>query len=275
MLAGPTSGSLSGTAPNLIYTPDLGFTGADSFTFVANDGTADSATATITIDVTDNNAPIADPQSIGVDEEGSVAIALTGSDQDSDPITFQIVDAPLHGNLTGTAPNLSYTPDANYNGDDSFTFNVNDGTDDSVLATVSLTVNPVNDAPTANAQSVSTPEDSQLAITLSGNDIDGDSLSYIIVDGPANGTLIGSGANRTYTPDANFNGGDSFTFKVNDGQVDSPVVTVSIDVTAVNDAPVATADSYSLDQDTTLSVAAPGVLGNDSDVDGDSITACW
>ncbi|PAY17842.1 hypothetical protein CKO51_19305 [Rhodopirellula sp. SM50] len=273
VLAGPTSGNLSGTAPNLIYTPDTGFTGSDSFTFVANDGTADSATATITINVTDNNAPIANPQSIGVDEDGSVAIQLTGSDQDSDPITFQVVDAPLHGNLTGTAPNLSYTPDANYNGVDSFTFQVNDGTDDSGLATVSLTVNPINDAPTANAQSVSTSEDTQLAITLSGNDLDGDSLGYILVAGPANGTLVGSGANRTYTPDANFHGGDSFTFKVNDGQVDSPVVTVSIDVTAVNDAPVATADSHPLDQDTTLSVPAPGVLGNDVDVDGDSITA--
>ncbi len=141
------------------------------------------------------------------------------------------------------------------------------------MATVALTVTPVNDAPTANAQSVSTPEDVSLAITLNGNDVDGDPLSYVIVDVPSSGVLNGSGANRTYTPNADFNGNDSLTFMVNDGQIDSAVVTVSIDVTAVNDAPLATADSYSLDQDTTLSVVAPGVLGNDSDVDGDSITA--
>ncbi len=271
--SGPTSGSLSGTAPELTYTPDPGFSGADSFTFISDDGAANSASATVTINVADNNVPVADPQAVGVNEDGSVAILLTGSDPDSDPITFQIVDAPLSGSLTGTAPNVTYTPDAEFNGADSFTFKVNDGTDDSSVVTVALTVAAVNDAPTANAQSVGTPEDISLAITLTGDDVDGDPLSYAIIDNPSSGVLSGSGANRTYTPGVNFNGNDSFTFRVNDGSVGSGVVTVAIAVSAVNDAPVTTADSYSLDQDSTLSVVAPGLLANDSDVDGDSITA--
>lgn len=97
--------------------------------------------------------------------------------------------------------------------------------------------------------------------------------SYIIVSGPSHGSLSGSGAGRTYTPGNTFNGSDSFTFKVNDGTVDSTVTTVTFEITAVDDAPVAVADSYAVDQDATLSVLASGELGNDSDVDGDSLTA--
>jgi Family of unknown function (DUF6288)/Bacterial Ig domain/Divergent InlB B-repeat domain/Bacterial Ig-like domain/HEAT repeats len=98
-----------------------------------------------------------------------------------------------------------------------------------------------NTPPVANAQSVTTAEDTAKAITLIGSDVDGDALTYTIVTQPAHGTLSGTGASRTYTPAANYNGADSFTFKVNDGTVDSAVATVSITVTAVNDAPVANA----------------------------------
>lgn len=115
---------------------------------------------------------------------------------------------------------------------------------------------PANDTPVADAQSVTTNEDTAAAITLTGSDIDGDTLTFIVVSGPANGSLSGAAPNLTYTPSADFNGSDSFTFKVNDGSIDSSLVTVSTAVTAVNDAPVAVGDSYSLDQDTTFSVAA-------------------
>ncbi|MDH4023578.1 MAG: Ig-like domain-containing protein, partial [Gammaproteobacteria bacterium] len=99
-------------------------------------------------------------------------------------------------------------------------------------------VAPANQAPVADTQTVTTAEDTAKAITLIGSDGDGDSLTYTIVDGPQHGTLTGTGATRTYTPDADYNGPDTFTFTVYDGTVDSNVATVTIDVTAVNDAPV-------------------------------------
>src|SRR5439155_704471 len=104
---------------------------------------------------------------------------------------------------------------------------------DRAVATVSITVTPVNDPPVANNQSVTTPEDTPKTITLTGSDLDGDSLTFSIVTQPAHGTLSGTAPNLTYTPATNYIGPDSFTFKVNDGKVDSAVATVSITVTPV------------------------------------------
>src|SRR5207244_3789403 len=126
-----------------------------------------------------------------------------------------------------------------YNGGDSFTYKANDGALNSNVATVSITVTAVNDAPVANAQAVTRAEDTAKAITLTASDVDGDTLTYSIVSGPSHGSLSGAAPNVTYTPAANYNGPDSFTFKANDGTADSAAATVSITVTAVNDAPVA------------------------------------
>src|SRR5439155_19869816 len=151
---------------------------------------------------------------------------------------YTIGTGPTHGTLSGTAPNLTYTPAANYNGPDSFTFKANDGELDSNVATVSITVNAVNDAPVASNQAVVTDEDTAKAITLSANDVEGSPLTYAIVTAPAHGTLSGTAPNLIYTPAANYNGPDSFTFKANDGELNSNLATVSITVNAVNDARV-------------------------------------
>src|SRR5207249_3518309 len=105
-------------------------------------------------------------------------------------------------------------------------------------------------------------------------DVEGDAKTAMLVSGPTHGTLtLNADGSFSYTPAANYNGADSFTYKANDGAADSNVATVSITVSAVNDAPVAANDSYSAAEDTLLAVAAPGVLANDSDVEGDAITA--
>jgi hypothetical protein len=107
------------------------------------DGTATSTEAAVSITVDPvNDAPVADAQSVSVDEDGSVAIDLTGSDLDGDGLTYAVVTPPTNGSLSGTIPNLTYTPNANFNGSDSFTFTVTDGTATSTAATVSITVNP-------------------------------------------------------------------------------------------------------------------------------------
>src|SRR5205823_127177 len=148
-------------------------------------------------------------------EDTAKAITLAGTDVDGDALTFAIATNPAHGTLTGTGANRTYTPDTNYNGPDSFTFTANEIARASCTATVSITVTAVNDAPVATAQSVTTPEDTAKAITLAGSDVDGDALTFAIATNPAHGTLTGTGANRTYAPDANYNGPDSFTFTAN------------------------------------------------------------
>lgn len=235
LIDGPAHGTLSGTAPNVTYTPDSGYNGPDSFTFQANDGSENSNLATVSITVTPNTAPTADPQSVTLAEDSPTVITLTGSDAEGDPIAFGVIDGPSHGSLTGTAPNLTYHPAGNYFGSDSFTFQVNDGELDSLIVTVEIDVTPVNDAPVADPQSVNTNEDDDIAVTLTGSDIDGDALTYSIVSGPANGSLSGTAPNVTYTPNANFNGSDSFTFRVNDGTENSATATVSITIAPVDD----------------------------------------
>ncbi|WP_041584612.1 Ig-like domain-containing protein [Syntrophus aciditrophicus] len=269
VVTAPAHGTLSGTAPNLTYTPSFNYSGSDSFTFKVNDGTADSAPATVSITVTEaaNNPPVANAQSVSTAENTAKAITLTASDPDGDSLTYVVVTAPSHGTLSGTAPDLTYTPASGYSGLDSFTFKVNDGTVDSASATVSITVTAVNDAPVANAQSVSTAEDTAKAITLTGSDPDGDSLTYSVVTSPSHGTLSGTAPDLIYTPASNYSGSDSFTFKVNDGTVDSSPATVSITITAVNDAPVANPQSVTTPANMSTTITLTG-----SDPDGDKLT---
>ena len=228
-----------------------------------------SNVATVTIDIAANHVPEADPQSISLDEDASAAITLSGSDVDGDPLTYEVVSQPLHGTLSGTAPNLVYTPVANYFGSDSFTFLVNDGTDDSLPATVSLTTVPVNDPPTADNQSLTTDEDTALAITLTGSDIESDPLTFQIVNGPSHGSLSGTAPNLVYTPESDYYGSDSFTFVARDGVANSLPATISLIVNPVNDAPVAVDDSASTPQDTPVLIS---LLENDSDVDGPGLS---
>jgi VCBS repeat-containing protein len=185
-----------------------------------------------------------------------------------------------HGSLTlNSDGSFDYTPDAGWSGQDSFTYKANDGTADSGNATVTITVNAVNDPPTANDDSYSTDEDTELDVLapgVLGNDTDpeDDTLTASVVSQPSHGSLMfSSDGSFSYSPTTNYNGSDSFTYEAHDGTSPSNAATVNLTVNAVNDAPVASDDSYSTDQDTTLNVSAPGVLDNDSDVEGDTLTA--
>ena len=214
-----------------------------------------------------NEAPVANEQTVSTSEDTPVGVTLDGSDPDGDTLTFTVVDTPAHGALTGTGANRTYVPDANFNGLDSFTYKVNDGRVDSPLAVVTINVAAVNDPPTADAQSVSAAEDTPLGITLAGADVDGDDLAFTVVTQPAHGSLSGVGADRTYVPDANYFGPDSFTYKVNDGLVDSAAATVTIDVTSVNDAPTADPKSVSTVEDTAVDITLSG-----NDLEGSTLS---
>jgi trimeric autotransporter adhesin len=251
----------------------------DSFDYTISDGLAtDSATVTVTINGV-NDAPEANTTTTTTDEDVAVTITLTGSDIDGDALTFDIATAPANGSLgaisqlTDTTAEVTYTPDADFNGSDSFTFTVNDGTVDSTAATVDITIDPVNDAPEADDTAATTDEDTAVTITLTGSDVDGDALTFAVAAGPADGSLgaisqlTDTTAEVTYTPDADFNGSDSFTFTVNDGTVDSAAATVEITINRVNDAPEADDTAATTDEDTAVTITLTG-----SDVDGDALT---
>jgi PKD repeat protein len=287
-------------------------------------------TASVLVTVTQANAaPTAQNIPTATNEDNSVGVTLLGNDPEGAPLAYSIVTFPQQGGtLTGTGAIRTYTPKANFAGTDSFSYKVSDGQKESNVATVTITVRPVNDSPlaravitpaigaaplvvsfdgrsssdiegaiatfswsfgdgasasgptashtyaaggsysailrvtdgqgataqtaraisvsvaenrepTANNQSLPVNEDSPLVITLTGSDPEGAALRYEILAPPESGVLSGSAARWTYTPNDDFNGTDSFTFRVNDGTQDSDQATVSIRVSAVNDAPSA------------------------------------
>jgi F5/8 type C domain/Bacterial Ig domain/Fibronectin type III domain/Putative Ig domain len=263
IVGSPSNGTLSGSGQTLTYTPRKNFSGNDTFTFVANDGTADSATATVSITVTPTNeAPVALAKTITTAEDTPVLVTLSGTDADEDSLKYSVVANPIHGSLSGTAPNFTYTPSADFNGSDSFTFLVNDGSVDSTVATVSISITSENDSPAATSLILAAAEDTPLPLVLSGSDRDFDPLSFIMENAPSNGTIIGIPPNLTYIPRSNFNGSDQFTFRVHDGTAQSQAATAFITVKPVNDAPSALGKSLSIGEDKVLSVL---LEGSDSD----------
>lgn len=188
---------------------------------------------------TGNQVPMVVDITLSTDEDTALGVTLSGNDNDGSISSYTINTSPTHGALSGTAPNLTYTPDANYNGSDSFTFTVTDNdAATSSVATVSITVNDINDLPVATAQSVNTNEDVAMAIILGGSDIDGTISSYG-VGTPAHGVLSGTAPNLIYTPTEDYSGSDSFNFSVTDNNAAVSVTnaTVSITIDPVNDTP--------------------------------------
>ena len=209
-------------------------------------------------------------------------VLANDSDADANPLTAILNVNVLHGTLTLAANGgFGYVPTSGYNGPDSFTYHANDGTANSNIVTVSLTVTPAgNTAPVAVADSYTTAQNTTLTVAAPGvlaNDSDADAnpLTAILNVNVLHGTLtLAANGGFGYVPTSGYNGPDSFTYHANDGTANSNIVTVSVTVTpAGNTAPVAVADSYTTAQNTTLNVAAPGVLANDTDADANPLTA--
>ena len=246
------------------------------------DGVSPALTSTeATISITINDAPTANPQpAVTTDEDTAVAITLTGSDPNGDELSYMVVTDPIHGVLTGIAPNLTYTPEADYNGSDSFTFKVSDGMLESNVATVSITVNPVNDAPTiSHIADTAIDEDTNTdAIGLTVGDVETAPGSLTVSGTSSNTTLVpngnivfgGSGANRTVTitPAANANGTTTITVSVHDG-TDTTSDTFELTVNPVNDAPTVDGQSVATTQNTSLPIT---LTGSDLETPSGSLT---
>ncbi len=215
-------------------------------------------------------APTATSQSVTLAEDTPKAITLVGTDSTGAPLTYTIdtSTARTRGAVSCVAQNCTYTPTANYSGSDLFYFRVSNGTRQSARATVNLTVTAVNDAPTVTARTdVTVTEDVPKAVNVTGTDVEGSSLTFAVQTAPAHGTTTVSGSAITYTPAANYNGSDTFTYAAYDGAAWSSPGTVAVTITAVNDRPTVANVAVSLDEDTTAIFTLAG-----SDVDGDVLT---
>lgn len=261
------SGPSMGTWADGTYTPHPDQNGADVITFVVHDGLTTSAPARIDVWV----EPVNDPPVIGVapvvtDEDHPAVVSITADDVDGDTISWTLMSPPVHGSLTGTPPALTYVPAPDRHGDDPFSLIASDGTD-SQLVQVPVTITPVNDAPTARAASFETLEDAAIGVELTGDDVDGDPLTYEVVDGPADGSLTGVAPNLTYVPDPNHHGVDSFSFVVHDSTSSSAPAQITVDVLPVNDPPVLSAPAVVTPEDTLVLIDITA-----EDADGDALT---
>ncbi|WP_377136992.1 Ig-like domain-containing protein [Rubritalea spongiae] len=267
----PSNGVLSGTAPDLSYTPNAGIT-EDSFTYTMTSGGVTSEVKTVLVkmalpDGQGVGAPVAYSSSTVVNERNTVAIPLTGLDSEGDALIARIISQPANGNIVSISDNVViYEPNWGYYGADSFTFKLNDGLLDSATATISIRVNAV---PVAVSYDDETLKDEPVAFSLSATDRDGESLSYLIVTQPEHGQLSGTLPNVVYTPDLGFQGTDSFSYVANDGTTDSEVATVSIKVYTVPDIVSAVAGTgYHLEGSEVTGFRSTGV-SKSMDVDGD------
>ncbi len=291
LVSGVSHGTLSlSNNGAFVYTPSLNYTGLDSFTYRSTDGALTSDVATVTITITPvNDAPVAVADDFYTTLEDTtltvpaLGILANDIDVDGNPLTSLLVSNVTHGTLNlSTNGAFIYTPSLNYTGVDTFVYLATDGVLTSGVAVVTITVLPTNDAPVAVADDFyTTLEDTTLTVPALGvlsNDIevDGDPLSAVLVSGVSHGTLtLNDNGAFNYTPSLNYTGLDTFTYYATDGSLTSGVATVTITVVPVNDPPTAgvLGDAYSVLEDQTLTIAAPGVLANDGDVDGDPLTA--
>ncbi|WP_318510528.1 tandem-95 repeat protein, partial [Photobacterium leiognathi] len=280
----------------MTFIPSDNYHGDVTVPYTITDGDK-TATSTVTIHVTPvNDAPIANPDSFTTDEDISITVDLTknDSDVDGDKLTIKEINGtPLTGGeQTVVVDNgkiviahdggMTFVPSGNYHGDVTVPYTITDG-DKTATSTVTIYVTPVNDAPVANPDSFTTDEDTSITVDLTKNDsdVDGDKLTIKEINGTPvtpgheqtivvdNGKIvIAHDGGMTFVPSDNYHGDVTVPYTITDGDK-SATSTVTIYVTPVNDAPVANPDSFTTDEDTSITV---DLIKNDSDIDGDKLT---
>ena len=227
----PQNGVVTASGAAGTYTPNENFNGTDTFAYIASDGALSSTAGLVSVTVT---AVDDDPNTMNVsaitDEDNAVVITLEAEEYDGDTISLSIKDNPTSGTVSLTGDKATYTPNANYFGADSFTFEAVDYTAKKILntATASITINPINDAPTATDVEADAYDNQSIDIDLPVEDVDEDNLSIQIIDNPSKVTLSLNGSSVTVYNPNHYWGTDSFTYQAYDGTAYSETKTVSL-----------------------------------------------
>jgi hypothetical protein len=293
LVSGPAHGSLQLSSTGYVSYDPGSFVGSDSFTFQVSDGVLSSSVGIVALNV------LPTPQSAGLHQPppppptnplvGGEVVELTHdhtatgnvlvviSNPTGQPLVVSLVGNPAHGTMTVNADgSFTYVPNAGYYGLDTFSYQAsnNGGTSNVALCVIAV----VEQAPLANGVASAVVHDHTLSVSaaqgvlLASSDADGDTFTATLVSGPTSGSLtFNADGSYEYVPNALFIGTDSFTYKVNDGLLDSNVATVTI--TVFDHEPIALGDLTTVNQYDSVTVAAPGVMTNDGDADSDPITA--
>jgi VCBS repeat-containing protein len=279
LVSGPSHGSLTLNADGTFsYTPAAGYVGTDRFTYQASDGLYSSSPATVTLNVVAPPTAVADRYAVA--ENGSLSVAAASgvlandTDPNGLPLTATLQSAPNHGTVTlNPDGSFTYTPTAGYSGTDTFSYIDGNGTLSGNVATVTVNVDA---PPVSAADTYATPKATPLTVPAASgvlaNDTDPNGLTMTasLVSGPSHGNItLNADGSFTYTPAAGYFGPDSFTYQATDGVATGNTATVTLKVSP----PTAVADSAAVNENAVLSVAAPGVLGNDTDPNGLPMTA--
>ncbi|MCQ4167703.1 putative Ig domain-containing protein, partial [Tahibacter harae] len=276
---GASSVSLSGAtvpaglANRLQLTIPVSYAATLTAATLTNTATADAAVSD-PVSASDTNtrynrAPVADAQSLSLEQGGSAAVTLSGSDADNDPLSFRVTTPPQHGSLSGTPPALTYTPASAFSGSDSFAYVANDSLLDSTPATVSITVTAANRAPTVTSTAITTATaGSAYRYDVEATDPDNDTLTYALIDPPSGASIdSGTGVIR-WTPTTQQVGSHTFAVRVSDGHGGTGAQDFTLTVSNANHAPEITSTAI-----TTASVGTPYSYDVDAtDADNDTLT---
>ena len=214
---------------------------------------------------------------------GGPGILANDTSSSGSPLSAGLFSGPSEGTLSLNADgSFHYVPNADFSGVDSFMYVANDGAADSKLAAVTINVSTDDNAPAAANDAYATNEDTPLTVDPAGgllandSDADGDNLGLMVTSQPLHGTVsVNPDGSFSYTPAANYNGLDGFSYLVSDGSKTSDVASATITVNPVNDVAIAVNDEYTTAEDTPLTIAGPGVLGNDSELMATRLRRRW
>ncbi len=265
---------------SILYTPNSGFTGADSFTYTISDGQlAASSTVSITVAAhpPTNRAPLASNDFVTVRQnrsDNAIDVLANDSDPDGDAVKVVSVTQPAKGmvQLGPGGANLLYSPQTGFVGVESLTYTITDGHEATSTAVVSITV-ASNSPPVPALDQIRVPQNSSstpIYVLVNDGDPEANPLRVIGVGQPSKGTVsIGpGGAYVTYTPGPGFSGTDSFTYTVSDGSL-TGLGSVTVIVNPVNEPPVASDDTISVARDSAENII--DVLSNDGDPDNNPL----
>jgi len=278
----PAHGVVTISNSQIIYTPTTGYTGSDSFTYTITDGQGNEDTATVSVTITDttDGAPVLSPNYAAT--YGDMPVTIRVLDDDTDPdgdtlvLTGNLTD-PTHGSAIISGNNVIYTATVGYIGSDSFEYEVTDNNGHTLRATVYIDVKqPVNNAAPDAALDNATLDLSQYSsitinVLANDSDADGDTLTIETVSSPIHGNAVITNGEIVYTPNSGFEGYDSFTYTISDGNGNTSVGNVNVSVTGANPHVGAGDDYISTPQDTPKSY---NIIANDSDIDNHALSIC-